>query len=222
MRILATALALLAQTTPTTDPALLSYTFNSLTNLAVLSAWHMDMKCALHKAYSLLDEGHWNIDGVSLLSLRFLINMSCNEDMIPCLLAAQVAMMQSSISFQSKHIYIFLFTLLFHRLRLDWFTCLTCRCQKKCCYVFWLYFPTFSQQQSAWKSIRSSCQQRTRQLLPIPCKHFSWSIQLKHSTRWLIVVFYLFKGMRLFVAYPWLNATRRKRWFWAANTPMKT
>jgi hypothetical protein len=90
MRVLATALALLAQMTPITDPALLSCTFNSLTNLAVLSGWHMDMKCALHKAYSLLDEGHWNIDGVSLLSLRFLINMSCNEDMIPYLLAAQV------------------------------------------------------------------------------------------------------------------------------------
>ena len=91
MRVLATTLALLAQTTPISDPALLSNTFNALTNLAVLPAWHLDMKCALYKGYGLLDEGHWNIDGVSLLSLRFLINMSCNDEMIPSLLAAQVS-----------------------------------------------------------------------------------------------------------------------------------
>lgn len=89
MRFLAACLAQLLLATPQSDPALMASTLSALTNVAVLPTWHGEMKPALHRAFSLLDEGHWNSDGISLQSLKLLINLSCNDEMIPSLLAAQ-------------------------------------------------------------------------------------------------------------------------------------
>ena len=90
MQFVASNLCNVVQMTSLVDPALLTAALSSLTNIAVLNTWHKETKCILHKLYSLLDEGHWNRDGVSLQSLRLLINLSCNEDMVPSLLAAEV------------------------------------------------------------------------------------------------------------------------------------
>lgn len=91
MKFVAASLVQLILTTSSTDPAMMTSCLASLTNVAVLSAWHSEMKPLLHKCFSLLDEGHWNApDGLSLQSLKLLINLSCNEEMIHSLLAAQV------------------------------------------------------------------------------------------------------------------------------------
>lgn len=65
-------------------------TLCALTNIAVLSNWHKEVGVALHRLYQLLDEGLWRNEGISYQSLRLLINLSCNEEMVPFLLAAQV------------------------------------------------------------------------------------------------------------------------------------
>ncbi|XP_046459142.1 uncharacterized protein LOC124205699 [Daphnia pulex] len=89
MRSVTISLVHLLQTTPLSDPALITSTLLTLINIAVMPSWHKEFKPLLHKSYNLLDEGHWNSDGVSFQSLRLLINLSCNEEMIPSLLAAQ-------------------------------------------------------------------------------------------------------------------------------------
>ena len=90
MRAITISLAYLVQATPLSDSSLVSSALAALINIAVLPTWHKDIKILLHKTYSLLDAGHWNRDDVSFQSLRLLINLSCNDDMIPSLLAAQV------------------------------------------------------------------------------------------------------------------------------------
>ena len=90
MHFVTSNLTNLVQMTTIADPALLTATLSSLTNIAVLSNWHKETKCILYKLYELLDECHWNDDGVSLQSLKLLINLSCNEEMVPSLLAAEV------------------------------------------------------------------------------------------------------------------------------------
>ena len=90
MRLVTVCLVQLLLATPhTSDPAMALSILSALTNVAVLSSWHAEMKPALHRAFALLDEAHWNADGMSLQSLKFLINVSCNEEMIPSLLAAE-------------------------------------------------------------------------------------------------------------------------------------
>nr|CAH0098800.1 unnamed protein product [Daphnia galeata] len=89
MRSVTISLVYLFQATPLSDPALITSTLLTFINIAVMSSWHQEFKPLLHKFYNLLDEGHWNSDGVSFQSLRLLINLSCNEEMIPSLLAAQ-------------------------------------------------------------------------------------------------------------------------------------
>lgn len=93
MCTVAVALSHIVQATPLySDSSCLTSALSALVNIAVFPTWHKEMISILHKTYSLLDEGHWNgEDCFSLHSLRLLINLSCNEEMIPSLLAAQVA-----------------------------------------------------------------------------------------------------------------------------------
>lgn len=93
MRSVTISLVEMIRHTPHTETSLLTSAFVALTNIAVLPSWHKEMKPILHKAYSLLDDGNWGSNGLSLQSLRLLINLSCNEEMIPSLLAAQVSFM---------------------------------------------------------------------------------------------------------------------------------
>jgi len=62
-------------------------TLLTLTNIAVLNDWHDEFFPALHSFYGLVDSGSPQI---KLQTLKLLVNLSCNEDMIPSLLAAQV------------------------------------------------------------------------------------------------------------------------------------
>lgn len=58
----------------------------TLTNIAVLTEWHDEFYPVLHSLYHLVDTASPQI---KLQSLKLLINLSCNEDMVPSLLAAQ-------------------------------------------------------------------------------------------------------------------------------------
>ncbi|KAG8227666.1 hypothetical protein J437_LFUL006977 [Ladona fulva] len=58
----------------------------TLTNIAVLQDWHDEFYPVLHTLYNLVDTGN---PQVKLQSLKLLVNLSCNEDMVPSLLAAQ-------------------------------------------------------------------------------------------------------------------------------------
>nr|CAG4651441.1 EOG090X0H1B [Simocephalus serrulatus]SVE94589.1 EOG090X0H1B [Simocephalus serrulatus] len=89
MRSVTISLVYVIQAIPLSDPGLLTSALMALVNVAVLPSWHHEIKTLLHKTYSLLDEGHWSSDGESFHSLRLLINLSCNEEMVPSLLAAQ-------------------------------------------------------------------------------------------------------------------------------------
>ncbi|KAK4024019.1 armadillo repeat-containing protein 10 [Daphnia magna] len=89
MRSVTISLVSLFRTASLADPALITSALLALVNISVMSSWQKEIKTSLHKCYSLLDEGHWNSDGFSFQSLRLLINLSCNEEMVPSLLAAQ-------------------------------------------------------------------------------------------------------------------------------------
>lgn len=97
MRSVAISLVYVIQATPLSDSGLLTSALMALVNVAVLPTWHHEYKTILHKTYSLLDEGHWNSDEESFQSLRLLINLSCNEEMVPSLLAAQVITFSYSV-----------------------------------------------------------------------------------------------------------------------------
>lgn len=101
MRAVTISLAYTIQTTPLSDPSLVASALAALINIAVLPTWHKEMKSSLHKTYSLLDESQWNRGDVSYESLRLLINLSCNEEMIPSLLAAQVVDFEPTVSFKN-------------------------------------------------------------------------------------------------------------------------
>jgi len=58
----------------------------TLANVAVLPDWHEEFCPALHALYALLDQPSLP---VKLQSLKLLVNLSTNEDMVPSLLAAQ-------------------------------------------------------------------------------------------------------------------------------------
>lgn len=58
----------------------------ALTNFAVLSDWHCEFFPVLHTAYEFIDK---KSPALKLQALKLLINLSCNENMIPSLLAAQ-------------------------------------------------------------------------------------------------------------------------------------
>ncbi|XP_065206810.1 uncharacterized protein LOC135836114 isoform X2 [Planococcus citri] len=58
----------------------------ALSNFAVLPDWHSEFFPVLHTAYQIVDKGS---PAIKLQTLKLLINLSCNEDMIPSLLAAQ-------------------------------------------------------------------------------------------------------------------------------------
>lgn len=90
MRLITSILVHLIQTESSMDQSLVGKILNSLTNIAVLPTWHKEMRCILHKLFHLMDEFQWDNTGLSTLSLRLLINLSCNEEMVPYLLAAKV------------------------------------------------------------------------------------------------------------------------------------
>uniref|UniRef100_A0A1B6E5E9 Armadillo repeat-containing domain-containing protein n=1 Tax=Clastoptera arizonana TaxID=38151 RepID=A0A1B6E5E9_9HEMI len=58
----------------------------TLTNIAVLSEWHDEFFPVLHNLYNLVDSSS---PQTKLQVLKLLVNLSCNEDMVPSLLAAQ-------------------------------------------------------------------------------------------------------------------------------------
>ncbi|CAH0380601.1 unnamed protein product [Bemisia tabaci] len=58
----------------------------TLSNVAVLNEWHEEFQPILHNLYNLLDTAS---PKVKVQALKLLINLSCNEEMIPSLLAAQ-------------------------------------------------------------------------------------------------------------------------------------
>lgn len=89
MRLITSILVHLIQTESSMDQSLVGKILNSLTNIAVLPTWHKEMRCILHKLFHLMDEFQWDNTGLSTLSLRLLINLSCNEEMVPYLLAAK-------------------------------------------------------------------------------------------------------------------------------------
>lgn len=60
----------------------------ALSNFAVLSDWHSEFYSVLHTAYQIIEK---RSPALKLQALKLLINLSCNEDMVPSLLAAQVS-----------------------------------------------------------------------------------------------------------------------------------
>ena len=59
----------------------------TLGNVAIRTDWHEEFCPSLHSLYSLVD--HKSL-ALQLQSLKLLVNLSTNEDMVPSLLAAQV------------------------------------------------------------------------------------------------------------------------------------
>ncbi|XP_069979796.1 uncharacterized protein [Penaeus vannamei] len=68
------------------DDALRLASLVVLTNIATISEWHEDYCPLLHRLYHLVDSPNPHIQ---LQSLRLLVNLSCNREMIPSLLAAE-------------------------------------------------------------------------------------------------------------------------------------
>ncbi|XP_046984848.1 uncharacterized protein LOC124555094 isoform X4 [Schistocerca americana] len=58
----------------------------TLTNIAALPDWHDEYYSLLHTLYNLVDSAP---PQMKLQALKLLVNLSCNEDMVPSLLAAQ-------------------------------------------------------------------------------------------------------------------------------------
>ncbi|XP_025198345.1 uncharacterized protein LOC112596777 isoform X1 [Melanaphis sacchari] len=59
---------------------------STLTNIAVFHMWHSELQPAIHTLYGLLESQN---NKVVLQCLKLLINLSCNDDMIPHLLGGQ-------------------------------------------------------------------------------------------------------------------------------------
>ncbi|XP_066955708.1 uncharacterized protein [Macrobrachium rosenbergii] len=68
------------------DDALRLASLVVLTNIATISEWHDEYCPMLHRLYNLVDSSNPHIQ---LQSLRLLVNLSCNKEMIPSLLAAE-------------------------------------------------------------------------------------------------------------------------------------
>ncbi|KAK7073235.1 Armadillo-like [Halocaridina rubra] len=68
------------------DDALRLASLVVLTNIATISEWHEEYCPLLHRLYNLVDSSNPHIQ---LQSLRLLVNLSCNKEMIPSLLAAE-------------------------------------------------------------------------------------------------------------------------------------
>ncbi|XP_071531539.1 uncharacterized protein [Panulirus ornatus] len=68
------------------DDALRLASLVVLTNIATISEWHDEYCPLLHRLYHLVDSSNPHIQ---LQSLRLLVNLSCNREMIPSLLAAE-------------------------------------------------------------------------------------------------------------------------------------
>lgn len=90
MRSVTCVLVHLVQSTPLSDSPILESALSALTNVAVLTKWHKEIGGALFRLYNLLDDCQWGNEEVIVQSLRLLINLSCNDDMITSLLAVQV------------------------------------------------------------------------------------------------------------------------------------
>ena len=62
-------------------------TLQALTNLSVMSEYHGPYTQVVQTLYAYLDTGHKD---VQLQALKVLVNLSCNPEMVPHLLAAKV------------------------------------------------------------------------------------------------------------------------------------
>lgn len=60
---------------------------STLTNIAVFHMWHFELQPAIHFLYDLLGSPN---NKVVLQCLKLLINLSCNDDMVPYLLGGKV------------------------------------------------------------------------------------------------------------------------------------
>jgi len=60
---------------------------STLTNIAVFHMWHNEMQSSIHYLYVLLESEN---NKIVLQCLKLLINLSCNDNMIPHLLGGQV------------------------------------------------------------------------------------------------------------------------------------
>jgi len=60
---------------------------STMTNIAVFHMWHSELQPAIHTLYGLLESQN---NKVVLQCLKLLINLSCNDHMIPHLLGGQV------------------------------------------------------------------------------------------------------------------------------------
>ncbi|XP_050527455.1 uncharacterized protein LOC126897702 isoform X2 [Daktulosphaira vitifoliae] len=67
---------------------------SALTNIAVFHIWHSELQPAIHALYSLLESKN---PKVVLQCLKLLINLSCNDNMIPHLLGGQAPKKLSSM-----------------------------------------------------------------------------------------------------------------------------
>ncbi|KAL1129696.1 hypothetical protein AAG570_012640 [Ranatra chinensis] len=61
-------------------------TLLTLSNVAIISDWHEEFCPILHHLYHLVDS---SANHIRLQALKLLVNLSCNDDMIPSLLASQ-------------------------------------------------------------------------------------------------------------------------------------
>lgn len=61
---------------------------STITNIAVFHMWHCELQPAIHTLYGLLENQK---NKVVLQCLKLLINLSCNDEMIPHLLGGQVS-----------------------------------------------------------------------------------------------------------------------------------
>lgn len=60
---------------------------STLTNIAVFHMWHSELQLAIHDLYCLLENQN---SKVVLQCLKLLINLSCNDNMVPHLLGGKV------------------------------------------------------------------------------------------------------------------------------------
>jgi hypothetical protein len=71
----------------------------TLSNIAVLPDWHDEFYPVLHTLYNMVDSGS---PQVKLQTLKLLVNLSTNEDMVPSLLAAEVNLAQNVYEYTTQ------------------------------------------------------------------------------------------------------------------------
>ena len=85
----------------------------TLANVAVLSTWHEEFYTYLSSLYALVDEESLPI---KLQSLKLLVNLSTNPDMVPSLLAAKVMVNATQLLFSLNPFFMYQFQFSIHLL----------------------------------------------------------------------------------------------------------